>query len=181
MHLSDEQLNEYLDQALAPGARAAASAHLAECADCGARLTALQGLFASIEALPEHALSRDLAGPVMRTLSGRAALPRWIRLTAGLQAALAVIVLVSAAPLLNEFVSPVFAAYQWPSLAELLLQFQTQWSAWMQSITAFTPPALPTFSVDISSLALTITAVGTFLLWVLGNGLLLRRMTRTSH
>ncbi|HEY2979882.1 MAG TPA: zf-HC2 domain-containing protein [Anaerolineales bacterium] len=186
MHLSDEQLNEYLDQALTAEARAAAVAHLAACADCSARLTALQGLFAAIESLPEQALSRDLGGSVVHALrhsfqSQRGeGLPRWIRLTAGLQAALAVIVLVSAAPILQEVISPILTAYKWPSLAELLLQFQTQWTAWTQSIAAFTPPALPALSVDISTLALTSVAISAFLLWVVGNGLLLRRMTKSS-
>src|SRR5688572_20658308 len=110
MHLSDEQLNEYLDAAMTPEARTEAVRHFAVCADCAARLTAQQALFAQIESLTEKSLSRDLAGPVLQALRhGYASqrgevLPRWIRLMAGLEAALAVIALAFAMPLLNEYV-----------------------------------------------------------------------------
>ncbi len=181
MHLSDEQLHEYLDQAFAPETRAEAVKHLADCVDCTARLSALQALFVTIESLPEAKLSRDLAGPVTRTLGGRVALPRWIRLTAGLQAALAVIALALAAPILNEYVSPFIADYQPPSLTEFLVQIQTQWALWVGSVSEFTLPTIPSLSLDLSSLALTLAAITAFLLWVVGNGLLLRRMTKSSR
>lgn len=189
MHLSDEQLHEYLDQAFAPETRAEAVKHLAACVDCTTRLSALQALFVTIESLPEAALSRDLAGPVTQTLrqaqddalGGRVALPRWIRLTAGLQAALAVIALALAAPILNEYVSPFIADYQPPSLTEFLVQIQTQWALWVGSVSEFTLPAIPSLSLDLSSLALTLAAITAFLLWVVGNGLLLRRMTKSSR
>jgi anti-sigma factor RsiW len=67
-HLSDEMLNEYLDEALPPAAHAAAEAHLAACAACGARLAALRVLFAGLEALPEAALAHDLASVVVQAV-----------------------------------------------------------------------------------------------------------------
>jgi anti-sigma factor RsiW len=208
MHLSDLQLNEYLDQVLAPEARAEAVKHLAACVDCAARLTALQALFAQIESLPEAALSRDLAGPVVRALRQRfdnasatlrqaqrggsarrlsaaaqrgEGLPRWVRLTASLQTALALVALALAAPILNRYVSPYVAAYKLPSLAELLVEAQTQWAAWVRSVPEFSLPPVPSLSLDLSSLALTLTAITAFLIWVVGNGLLLRRMTKSSR
>jgi anti-sigma factor RsiW len=59
MHLTDEQLNEYLDNETTE--RAQIETHLASCADCAARLIALQVLFAEIESLPEVELAPTLA------------------------------------------------------------------------------------------------------------------------
>ena len=183
MHLSDEQLHEYLDRAITPQARGEVVRHLAACADCAARLTALQVLFAQIESLPDAQLSRDLAGPVTRALRpapavnmpqdkvlhGRGTLPRWVRLTAGLEAALAVLALAFAAPIMTELVSPWIASYPLPSLAELIVELQSQWLLWTQSMSEFTLPRIPSLAVDISSLALTTIALVAFLVWVVGN------------
>ena len=73
MHLTDEQLNEYLDNEIVD--RAQVELHLFACDDCAARLTALRALFDEIESLPELALSRDIAAPVTRRIDGRAAVP----------------------------------------------------------------------------------------------------------
>jgi anti-sigma factor RsiW len=180
MHLSDELLNEYLDQALTPEARAEAEPHLAACADCAARLAALRGLFAEIESLPELTLPRSLAAPVTRRVSGRAALPRWIRLTATLQAALAVIVLALAAPFLSGLVASLTVRYTPLSLAELLLHLQTQSTALLALLPEFVPPQLPAISLGLSSLALTLTAISAFFFWIIGNGLLLKRTVHRS-
>ena len=78
MHLTEEELNEYLDNEIQDRARA--ELHLSSCDECAARLATLQALFTEIESLPELALTRDLAAPVMRTVVGagrscRAAFP----------------------------------------------------------------------------------------------------------
>ena len=171
-HLSDELLNEYLDNALAH--RAQAESHLAGCADCAARLSALQALFAEIESLPELALSKSLAAPFTRRDVGFA-LPRWLKLTATLQAALALIIVILAAPLITELLP----AVQTPSLTDALLQLQSQWTAWLDMLSTFQTPSLPQLpALEISSLAFTLTLVGVSMLWLVGNGLLLRNQIK---
>ncbi len=59
MHLTDEQLNEYLDHET--NERAQIELHLATCGKCSARLAALQDLFSEIKSLPELELSRNVA------------------------------------------------------------------------------------------------------------------------
>ena len=59
MHLTNEQLNEYLDNEI-PN-RAEIKTHLDSCNECAARLSTLQALFMDLDSLPELALSRDLA------------------------------------------------------------------------------------------------------------------------
>jgi anti-sigma factor RsiW len=180
MHLSDEHLNEYLDEALAPEVRGRADSHLAACPECAARLAGLRAVFARIESLPEAPLSRDLAPSVRRALDRRAALPRWLRLTAGLEAAGAVAALALAAPVLAEFADSLASTVRPPSWAELAAQLQGQWTVLLQSIPEFPVPELPVFPLEVSSVALTLTALGAFVFWVVGNGLLLKRMVRTS-
>ena len=95
-HLTDVQLNEYLDEAT--NERSQIEGHLSSCDECAARLTTLQELFAEIESLPEVSLTKSLATPFMRTSSQPAQLPAWLPLTVTLQAAIALVVLVVAAP-----------------------------------------------------------------------------------
>jgi len=167
-HLTDEALNEYLDNEL-PN-RAEAELHLSQCADCAARLTALQTLFDEIESLPELALSKHLAAPFTRRDAGFA-LPTWLKLTATLQAALALVILVIAAP----FVTNMLPAIQAPSMSDMFLQLQSQWMAWLDRLSSFHFPSLPSIAMpDISSIMLMLILAGVSFLWLIGNGLLLR-------
>src|SRR5258706_1975955 len=117
-HLNDELLNEYLDNASSH--RASVEDHLAQCVDCAARLARLQALFAEMESLPEVTLSRDLAAAVMRRVGSIGLLPRWLTLTVALQAALALIAILVAAPLVIQFASSSMPALQIPSLTQTL-------------------------------------------------------------
>ncbi|NWG06452.1 MAG: zf-HC2 domain-containing protein [Chloroflexi bacterium] len=173
-HLTDETLNEYLDHELAD--RASAETHLAVCADCAARLAALQALFAELDSLPEEALSRDLAARITPRPSLPAALPRWLTLTATLQAALVVIAIIAAAPFAVDLVSPYLVTVQMPSLTEIVVQFQSQWTTWLDMLSTFRFPAMPQLPpLEISSLMLMIMLAGVSILWLVGNGLLLRK------
>ena len=167
-HITDETLNEYLDNELTD--RAEVESHLSQCADCAARLSALQTLFDEIESLPELTLSRSLAALFARRDVGFA-LPRWLKLTATLQAALALIIVILAAPLITELLP----AVQTPSLTDALLQLQSQWTTWLDMFSTLQIPPLPQLpALEISSLVLTLTLAGVSVLWLVGNGLLLR-------
>src|SRR5262245_41052408 len=64
-HLADDLLNEYLDDALGPAARAAADAHRSTCPNCAARLACLIAVFSGLAELPPAPLGRDLRAGVM--------------------------------------------------------------------------------------------------------------------
>ena len=83
-HLSDEILNEYLDDALPPDTRAEVESHLRDCADCELRLDRLADLFFELSALPEAGLTRDLSADVVRTLTPQPLLLQSICLDFGL-------------------------------------------------------------------------------------------------
>lgn len=180
MHLTDEQLNEYLDNESKDHAQV--ETHLSSCADCAARLNALQALFDEIEALPEVALTRDLAAPVTRRVSGRVSLPRVLRLTAILQFATAVVALLFAAPFVTRSLLPYLSAVQTPSMVSWVLQVQTQWITWFDMLSQFQLPGIPEVPVfDLPGLFIVPVIVGVSVLWLVGNGLLLRNQVSHSR
>lgn len=71
MHVSDDLLNEYLDDMLASQDRTAVAAHLAACPACAAQLESLQRLFTSLEALPDQEFHVDLAPAVVAAVRSR--------------------------------------------------------------------------------------------------------------
>ena len=172
-HVTDEQLNEYLDHET--DERAQIEAHLSTCDECTARLAALEALFVEIESLPDLTLSHSIAAKFTRPSDLPAQLPRWITLTGSLQAALALIILITSAPLVVDSLP----AVEIPTVADLSTQLQSQWTAWLRLLFSFQFPTIPQIPVpEMPSVLLTLTLVSLFILWLLGNGLLLRRETK---
>lgn len=172
MHLSDEQLNEYLDREADD--RAEIELHLASCAECAARLAALRTLFDEIESLPELPLSADftvhLASPVPP-----ASLPRSLTLTVVLQVALVIVALIAAAPFVMQAILPYISAFPVPSLVDIVLGLQVQASAWLDTLSTIRILSLPEIPiVEISGLFTLVAIISSSLLWIVGNGLLLR-------
>jgi predicted anti-sigma-YlaC factor YlaD len=69
-HVTEEQLNLYLDQVLSSQECTAIEAHLAVCATCRAELESLQSLFVALNTLPADPLSDDLAAGVLSAVAG---------------------------------------------------------------------------------------------------------------
>jgi len=104
-HLATEDLHLLLDGALdAPAARAA-RAHLSQCRGCQRRLRAQERIFAAIESWEEVPIPRDLA-PRLRHAVAPPRGERW-RLATGVQAVVAVLVLVAAWPLVSGLASTI--------------------------------------------------------------------------
>jgi len=172
-HLTDELLNEYFDNELAD--RSQVEEHLSACADCAARLAALQALFTELDSLPEMELSHPLAARITPPSSLPASFPRSLRLAVTLQAAFAVTAIVVAAPFVMDLVSPHLATVQTPSFTEMLFQTQSQWIAWLDMLSQFQMPILPEIPVvELSGLYIALLLAGVSMLWLVGNGLLLR-------
>ena len=173
MHLTDEQLNEYLDEATTE--RVQIEAHLSSCDECAARLSTLQNLFIELDSLPELELTRDFAAPFTLRPILPAQLPKFLTLTAFLQAAVALAALIIAIP----FVSALLPQIEPPSFTKIFFQIQSQWTVWLDQLSTlalptFQPINLPTF--EMSSLLFTLAGVS--VLWILGNGLLLRNQMK---
>ena len=179
-HLSEETLNEYLDDALTPSARAAADMHLSACPACMAELESLRSLFAVIESLPEAALQRDLSAAVAARLGVRAGVPRAVRWALVGQALAVVAILGLAWPLFDLAALNLSVPLELPSLTQLV----DSWSAWVGIFSQACIerirnvdllPSFPSLSLqlDPSTTLLTLTLVSACLLWLVGNGLLL--------
>jgi hypothetical protein len=108
-HLSDTQLNEYLDDALPTGERHYAREHLESCDDCRARFDELQLVFKSLAELPDIHLSRDLAPGILSRLPQKIT-PLWSpAFAAQVGAALGIILWISyeASKLINYPILPI--------------------------------------------------------------------------
>lgn len=177
MHLTDEQLNEYLDHETSD--RAQIESHLAWCADCARHLRQLEALFREIESLPELPLSHDVSARLAPIRGEPARLPTSLTLTMILQAALAVLGITVAAPFVVQFVSSYAPSLSVPSPVEVFLQLQNQWTTWLAMLSTFSFPAIPEIPlVNPSSLFVMFTVIGVSLVWLIGNGLLLRNQIK---
>lgn len=171
MHLTDEQLNEYLDNETAN--RAEIGSHLDSCDECAARLSTLQALFADLDSLPEVALSTNLAARFRPRPSLAPQLPRWLTLTVSLQAAAALVALIVAIP----FFSIMLPQVEMPSFTTWLFEIQSLWTSWLDALSNYQLPItqfpnLATYPVELSTLFIALAIVSIF--WIFGNGLLLR-------
>ena len=177
MHLTDEQLNEYLDHEASD--RVQIELHVASCKDCSARLSALQDLFSEIESLPELELSPDFAVGFISSPNQPVPLPRSLTLTATLQAALAVLGTIAAAPFVMQFISSYVPNLSTPSLVDVFMQLQNQWTVWLDALSTLPTPTIPEIpAINVSSLFVMSTIIGVSLLWLVGNGLLLRNQMK---
>jgi hypothetical protein len=175
MHLNDEQLNEYLDNETAN--RAEIETHLDSCDECAARLTTLQALFADLDSLPEVTLSRDIAARFRPRPSLAPQPPRWLTLTASLQAAAALVALIIAIP----FFSIMLPQVEMPSFSTWFFEIQSLWTSWLDTLSDYQLPItqfpnLATYPVELSTLFIALAIVSIF--WIFGNGLLLKNQNR---
>ena len=169
MHLTDDQLNEYLDNETAQ--RAEIETHLDSCDECAARLSTLQALFADLDSLPEVALTTNIAARFSPRPSLTPQLPRWLTLTATLQAAAALVALIVAIP----FFSIMIPQIETPSFTTWLFELQSLWTSWLDTLSTFDLPTfqpanIPTLGMSTLFIALAIVSI----FWIFGNGLLLR-------
>jgi anti-sigma factor RsiW len=177
MHLTDEQLNEYLDGET--NERAQIELHLSTCEECSARLAALRDLFSEIESLPELDLSPEFITRSSVASSQTTGMPRALQWTLALQTALVVVTIVVAAPFVMQFVSLDITSLSVPTPLDVFTQLRNQWAVWLETFSTLPVPTLPRLPlVDISSLFVMSTIAGVSLLWLIGNGLLLRNQMK---
>lgn len=176
-HLSDETINETLDQSLTPDQCAEVEAHLAACPECAARLNKMRILFSDLGSLPELDLAVDLAPVIIARLEQNASLPRPIRWLTLVQLTSALIAAILIWPLAEVFVSTLSLSSLSETVAQLTL-------SWLKVSTDLQIPTLafeiPPLGLDLTSTTLTLVIVSVSLLWLAGNGLLLIPRSRRS-
>lgn len=187
-HLTDFQLNEYLDHALDETARNKFDSHLRTCEDCSARFDELKFLFTSLESLPEVKLRHDLSPYIITRLPQK---PRiWTPFLAaqtGAAIGLFFWLSVQAAKLLAPIISdPHFPQFVMPDLQFEIPNFQFPDLDSLFSILhslliipklrppTFNIPAFQPSLVNLSTFNLIFIITSVFLLWLIGNISLLR-------
>jgi hypothetical protein len=189
-HLTDEQLNELLDEGTY--VHTYTGTHVETCDECRARLEELRAVFTALESLPEIRPPRDLTQSILAQLppawGGLAIRPtraqKWIFAAQSL-AALGIF-----AWLATSFIlPPEITNYQLPTLDSLLaplLLFLSTLSFELPD-SSFTPALAPGASVfhlssfDLESTYLLLFIASAFLLGVVGNRLLLATSVRESR
>jgi len=183
-HLTEEQLNEYLDRLLDESACQAVEAHLAKCADCRANMEGLELVFAELGELPEAQLKHDLTPSILDVLPQQTtaySLTRALAAQLGVVAGTLVWLGAQLVPLIQ------FPQLEFPRLltfdiralfARLLsIQFtlpQLRFPDFNYHLAAF-DLRVPTFNFQLSTMHLVFLVFSAFLLWVAGNLILLRR------
>ena len=178
-HLTDVQLNEYLDNETTTEERTQIEAHLSECDECAARLTALQSLFDQIESISDIELTHSIAARFIPTSGLPLPLPRWFTLTATLQAAFALIIILLATPVISRYLTSFLQTYPIPSFDDAVIELQMNLALWIQSIQSFQVPTIPiglfALPKELPATTLSVTVIGFFIVWVIGNWWLLRK------
>jgi len=189
-HLSDFQLNEYLDNIPNPSARRAAEAHLIDCDECRARLDEIQSVFSTLKSLPDVKLSHDLATSIASRLPQRrepvltpifavqlgAALGMALFIASEIAKSLRIPPLPTSQISLPEFrfTIPNFLS----ALPEALLPiFRSLFSISRFSFPTLSAPLyipqLPEFRIPLSGFQTSIIVIFTLLLGLIGNAILL--------
>jgi hypothetical protein len=171
-HLTEAQLNEYLDNTLAALARAQMRAHLTGCADCRTRLACLQAVFQALDTLPEEMPERDLTASILRALPRSFSRLAW-RLALAVQAGLSLALLLLFAPILTgHFAGLIQAMAARIATAEVKLPNPTNLHFSLPVIQLLHPLNLPTLPITIThanSAIWLIMGIAAALLFVVGN------------
>lgn len=184
-HPSDEALNEYLDNALDAPARANVDAHLAGCSQCTAQLEMWRALFSELDTLTEEPLARDLSAGVLARLP--LVQPRvqptltWLFV---IQALAAVLVLALVTPFTLSLLTSAAALELSAQAQQAGLDFLASLNTDGQSLGAAIDAGLQQILANVAALSaplaetsllgVGVALAAAFVLWVLGNGALLR-------
>ena len=189
-HLSDFQLNEYLDNILDESTRRALESHVETCPDCRARLEEVRLVSIDLENLHEVKLSHDLTPSVMVHLPQGKPRTWTLFFTAQLGAALGALLFIifelaqavhlPPASTFRSFI-PEFgfeiSRFQQSSLYPL---FATINPSSFFTYSPFRFPQLPTFQFPFSNFQISVIVLFTLLLWLIGNAILLHERSEVQ-
>jgi anti-sigma factor RsiW len=160
-HLTETQINEYLDNALSTSEQRFIDRHLSGCTDCRSRMEALQSLFQTLDALPDGSLNRDLTPLVLNSLPEQKNRLGWKLVLAaqtGIALGLAILVITNLLPLVT---------------------LPGSFTALTMNLSQIELPTfhlhVPTLNFQISTANLIFLAASALILWGVGNAALLHR------
>jgi len=180
-HLTETQLNEYLDDSLDASQQVLMQVHMSDCADCRARLVVLQNVFEALATLQEEMPGRDLTPSVLRALPHSSSGLGW-RLVFAIQAGISIGFLLLLFPFMTDRIAGIMQGWN-IRFAVPEVKFPNPFDF------TFSLPANPLIHLPILALPFTITnanlsiwlilGIATVLLFVVGNfSLLFHSSTR---
>lgn len=180
-HLDEWSLQEYLDDVLTDDSRKRLDVHLAECDDCAAKFARLKHLYSEMERLPDEPLAHDLSVRIIRSLTLKEGRKSYLHRVLAAQLAAAIIVLLAIWPRISLEFGSKFSLVQLLEPLRIFADLYTQgillvkeFLNWIYaSLTATL--SMPTIDWPITGLPLALAVGAMILLWLLGNGLLLRQ------
>lgn len=179
-HHDEWSLQEYLDGVLADEDRERLDLHLAQCDDCAAKYASLKYLYAEMERLPDEPLAHDISARVIRSIALKEDRKPYLYLLIMAQLAAAIIVFAAIWPrisleLVNRYslvqlLEPLRKFEQLSAQGTLFVREFLNWiyTQWIATL------SMPAIDWPITGLPLALAVSGMTLLWLLGNGLLLR-------
>jgi anti-sigma factor RsiW len=180
-HLSTEQLQQFLDLSLQDSV---ASEHLAACVQCTSRLKEVERLYALLNSIEDEPLQRDLSPSVVAVIRKRKSAQVRVGWLVVLEGILAFLVAVLIAPtLIDQYGSAKQLFARMPDSEALTSPFFGTWEALRESVLNLTQG----FSFDVLEIVNSIAGypwvwlmAAAALLWVGGNGLMLRLYNRAE-
>jgi hypothetical protein len=189
-HFDDDMLNEYLDGYLTESQIADIDRHIATCSECASCLGNFQTLFSELEALPDIELERSFDTTVLTALQPKWNLSRHLKWGALVQFITATVILLITLPKVANIWQPFIDQAR----DTLVTSFVYAWNTLVTQITAglgslqmdwpqCLPPSLGNVAHSESALLIgCATFIAIVFLFLIGNGLLLRKVTRNgSH
>ncbi|KAF5435142.1 Transmembrane transcriptional regulator (anti-sigma factor RsiW) [Candidatus Methanophagaceae archaeon] len=185
-HPGEDRLHEYLDDILNSEARRELEAHTSSCEQCARELERLSGVFSELSLLAEIPLEADLSRAVLETIQENARRRAGVRLAIALQVSLLLLITFLIGPNIYTFLTRLSGLLE-PStvstwLMESFILFQASIGLSLQSIRHELVELLEfNFLLDQFSIQTThlISLVGgVFILWLIGNTVLLRDSSR---
>ena len=180
-HHDEWSLQEYLDGVLADEDRERLELHLAQCDDCAAEYASLKYLYSEMERLPDEPLAHDISARVIRSIALKEDRKPTLYLVITAQLTAAIIVFAAIWPRisleLNSRYSLVQLLEPLRNFEELSAQgtlFVREFLNWIH-IQWIATLSMPAIDWPITGLPLALAVGGMTLLWLLGNGLLLRQ------
>jgi len=179
-HLDEWSLQEYLDDVLAEDSRERLEVHLVECDDCATKFASLKHLYSEMERLPDEPLAHDLSARVIRSLTLKEDRKPHLHRVLAAQLAAAIIVLLAIWPRISlelggryslvQLLEPLRKFAELSTQGILLVREFLNWiyASWTTTL------SMPTIDWPITGLSLALAVGAMTLLWLLGNGLLLR-------
>ncbi len=179
-HLEEWSLQEYLDDVLVDDSRQRLEMHLAECDDCAAKFASLKSLYSEMARLPDEPLAHDLSARVIRSLTLKEGRKPTLHRVLAAQLIAAIIVLLAIWPRISlelgnryslvQLLEPLRKFADLSAQGILLVRefFNGIHAQWMVTF------SMPAIEWPITGLPLALAVGAMILLWLLGNGFMLR-------